>query len=271
LVAHDDYIGLLNQKLCSVQLSISGNNKHLTRAIEPGAPSYERRLRALRKLGEAGFWTTVRINPLFPKFPDGYFTDPQSIKDRFGSRSECPSLPFYDDSFIGELADAKVPSILAGFVRLSPKAINNISKVAGIDLKTFFKPELYEQRGDKRYSDSEIAYYYKMLQKDCLKHNVRFNTCYIGNGIKDFFQYQDLWTNPADCCDAIGNVKAFKGLTSQNIPWTERKRHAPCKANADQSEAMETLATQEFEQKVQLNSINLSGKLHDPEEISTRN
>ena len=248
LVAHDDYIKLLNKDLCSVQFSISGNNNKFTRIIEPGAPSYERRLKALEKLNKAGFWTTVRINPLFPKYPDGYFTDSMSIAERFGSRSKCPILPFYDDHFIGELADAGVRSILSGFVRLSPAAINNLSKVSGIDMKSFFKPELYEQKGDKRYSDPEIAHYYKMFFNECRKHEVRFSTCYIGNGIKDYFQYQELWANKGDCCDAKGNVKAFgKNIpTSQNIPWDIRKKHAPCKASADASQAEEVKAEFQF-------------------------
>ncbi|RYZ79238.1 MAG: hypothetical protein EOP04_28155, partial [Proteobacteria bacterium] len=50
LVAHDDYASLLQSGLCSVQFSISGNNKKLTRIMEPGAPSYEKRLVALKKL-----------------------------------------------------------------------------------------------------------------------------------------------------------------------------------------------------------------------------
>jgi DNA repair photolyase len=242
LVAHDDYISILDKELCSVQFSISGNNNKFTRVIEPGAPSYERRLKALEKLNQQGFWTTVRINPLFPKYPDGFYSDSVSIAGRFGSRKECPTLPFYDDGFVAELADAGVPSILAGFVRLSPKAINNLSKVSGIDIKSFYKPDLYEVRGDKRYSDTEIAQYYKMFATECRKHEVRFNTCYIGNGIKDYFQYQDLWSNKGDCCDAKGNVKAFGEATSQSIPWSERRKHAPCKESARQSELMEMQA-----------------------------
>ena len=142
LVAHDDYMALLRKDLCSVQFSISGNNNRFTRVIEPGAPSYERRLAALKKLNGEKFWTTVRINPLFAKHPDGYFTDPESIKQRFGDKSKCPELPFYNDQFIAEISDAGVPSILAGFVRLSPKAINNLTKVSGIDVRSFFKPEV---------------------------------------------------------------------------------------------------------------------------------
>ncbi|RYE58106.1 MAG: hypothetical protein EOP48_04310 [Sphingobacteriales bacterium] len=231
LVAHDSYLSLLDKNLCSVQFSISGNNSAFIRKIEPGAPSYKRRLNALKKLSENDFWTTVRVNPLFPRYPDGYFTDPDSIKKRFGSRSNVPELPFFDDQFIAELADAGVPSVLAGFVRLSSPAVKNLSSTTDINFQSFFKPELWENKGHKRYSDPEISYYYQSIKSQCLQNNVRFGTCYIGNGLKDYYQYQNLWDNKKDCCDAVGNVKEITN-TSQSIAWEERIRHAPVKALA---------------------------------------
>lgn len=245
LVAHDDYLAVLRKDLCSVQMSISGNNNRFIRPIEPGAPSYERRLVALEKLAKNKFWTTVRINPLFPKFPDGYFTDPESFRARFGDKGSAPQMPFYDDSFISELSDAGVPSVLAGFVRLSLPAINNLSKATNVNVKSFFRPEILGTPGDKRYSDREIAYYYRWIAQECRKHRIRFSTCYIGNGLKDYFQYQDMWTNRDDCCDAVGNVPAFK-TTSQNVTWVERTRHAPCKVAAADSEMHERKIEAQF-------------------------
>ncbi len=232
-------------KLGVVQMSIIGNNHRIIRHIEPGAPSYRRRLAALKKLAEAGIWTTVRVNPLFPKHPDGYFTDEQSIISRFGSKAAAPVLDLYDDNFIPELAEAKVPSLLAGFVRLSGRSINSMSKASGVDIKPFFKPEYLATRGDRRYSDREIFAYYKKFQNDCSRNNVRFTTCYIGNGIKDYFQYQGLWDNKKDCCDVLGNVKSFK-TTSQTIDWETRTKQAPCKTDAEKARAMDEAATKEF-------------------------
>lgn len=225
LIADDTYLGLLNKDLASIQFSISGNNDYLTKRLEPGAPSVERRLKALKKINEAGFWTTVRINPLFPKYPDGYYSDQESLKQRFGSSKDVPTLDLINDEFMDQLKEAKVPSLLAGFVRLSKTAINSISKSLDMDLASFFKPELLAAKGDKRYSDAEIAAYYMLLKTDAAKRGIRFNTCYIGNGEKDYYQYQDLWDNKGDCCDAKGNVKAFT-KSSQSIPWEKRIKHA---------------------------------------------
>jgi DNA repair photolyase len=245
LVATQEYMDLLDEDLASVQMSICGGNEELTRLIEPGSPSVKRRLAALKVLNESGFWTTVRINPLFPIYPDGYFTDQDSINTRFGSRELCPKFDLFDWNFVDQLKDAKVPSLLAGFVRLSPWAINNMSRETGIDFKSFFKPEVLRIHGDKHYSDSEIAFYYKKIQADCMRVGIRFNTCYIGNGAKDYYQYQNLWDNKSDCCDAIGNVSAFK-TTSQSVDWYTRIKNAPCKEIAEKSIELEKVIEYEF-------------------------
>jgi DNA repair photolyase len=85
VIARDEYLKELRKDLCSIQFSISGNNEKLTRLIEPGAPSVKLRFDALKKINEAGFWTTVRINPFFPMKPDGFYSDPDSVQKRFGS------------------------------------------------------------------------------------------------------------------------------------------------------------------------------------------
>ena len=230
LVAEDEYLEVIRKDLASIQFSISGGNEALTRKIEPGAPSVERRLRALEKLATHNIWTTVRLNPFFPPFPDGYFTDRDYIQKRFGE-SDVPKFELFDWDFISQLRDAKVPSALAGVVRLSPVAIKAMSRATGLDFSQFYRPELSKGNFDRRYSEREIAYYYKRLQVECHKNKIRFNTCYIGNGTKDFYQHQSLWANRADCCDAKGNVAAFKE-SSQNISWEVRTQHAPDKASA---------------------------------------
>jgi len=249
LVSHDDYMAVLDKKLASVQFSISSVNDEMTRKMEPGAPSSKRRFIALKKLSEAGFWTTIRVNPLFPTYPDGYFTDLGSIKERFGSRDAVPKFDFFNidntSEFLGQASEAGVPSLLAGFVRLTPTSLNRVSRAANFDLRQFFKPENLRGHKDRTYSDSEIAFYYKKLQSDCAKFGVRFNTCYIGNGEKDYFQYQKLWSNKKDCCDAKGNVAAFKE-TSQSISWEVREKHARSKAFVERSKAQEINSIQDI-------------------------
>lgn len=263
LIATDDYINLLDKRFVSVQFSISGNNEELTRKMEPGAPSVAKRLAALKKLNEAGLWTTVRINPLFPIHPDGYFSKPEAVAKRFGSLDAAPKFDLLDWNFFDQLQEAKVPSVLAGFVRLSGQAINRISDTTGVDFKSFFDADVMASRGDKHYSDAEISYYYRRIAKEAALRKIRFNTCYIGNGIKDYFNYQNLWANKSDCCDAKGNVKAFTGVTSQNVQWEERVRHASCVETALKTKAME----QDFESNLLKNEAQQNHKSRHDRDI----
>lgn len=227
LVAHDEYINLIDKELAAIQFSISGNNHRIARVLEPGAPSYNRRLKAIEKLVSEGIWTSVRINPLFPRYPDGFYSDQAYIREKFGSMAKAPVFDLYDDQFLDELSGVGVSSVLAGFVRLSGNAVNSLERSTGVSFKSFFRKELSAKsgNGESRYSDREISYYYKSFGEKAKKLGIRFSTCYIGMGIRDYYQYQDLWANKVDCCDVVGNVSGFK-QTAASIPWDERARHS---------------------------------------------
>ena len=249
LVAEPEYLRALNRDLAAVQFSVSGNNEELTRRIEPGAPSFKRRLEALRKLADNGFWTTVRVNPLFPTYPDGYFTNPEQVLSRFGSKFQIPKFPLLDidriDEFTSALSEAKVPSMLVGFARLSSYSLSLMKNEAEVDLKPFFSPSAFHRDKefsgdfDKSFSESEMAYYYKVIQSSALRNGVRFQTCYIGTGLNQYFAHQDLWSNKSDCCDARGNVSSFK-VSSQEISWETRKEFAPTYFDATSVENAES-------------------------------
>lgn len=228
LVAHDDYMKLLNPKLCTVQASISSTNDEMNKLIEKGAPSSKRRLLAMQKLSQNGIWTTVRLNPFFPIFADGYFTNPDFDK------TNMPE-PFHYSSFemIDEIASYGVPSILAGMVRLSSFSLNQIEKAIGRDLhalyrgdskkKSNFAEETKRSSRDFHYSQTEIRAYYERIKERCIKNAIEFTTCYIGNGDHQFWGDQDLWSNKADCCNAKGKIKSFT-TDSRAIPWETRMK-----------------------------------------------
>jgi DNA repair photolyase len=253
LVAHDDYLKLIRPDLASVQLSICGGNELLTKLIEPGAISVSRRLLALKKLKSAHVRTAVRINPLFPMYPDGYFSDHENMIKRFGGE-EIPSFDFFGFDFIDRIAEAGVDTVLAGFVRLSSWSIKNISSATGVDLKRFFLPEVIAENSDKHFSDKEIGYYYRAIHRKCRENGLRFTTCYIGNGIKDYYQYQSLWSNREDCCDVKGFVKSFD-VTSQDISWDVRIKQAPNKQQALNAMTSDLVAEREFTGRVRATSV----------------
>jgi DNA repair photolyase len=262
LCAHDDYMKLIDKELAAIQFSISGNNNKLARLMEPGAPSYQRRLKAITKLTDAGIWTSVRINPLFPKYPDGYFSDPEYIREKFGSRESVPTFELYNDQFLSELSDAGINSVLAGFVRISANAVNALKRSTSVDLKPFFKKELSATKGNEesRYSDREISHYYRWFAKMAKESGVRFSTCYIGMGLKDYFQYQDLWVNKNDCCDVAGNVSGFLA-SAQSISWKQRMAFAPDQNAAADAQKLE-IAAQESQGEIAHSKVS-SNYVHD--------
>ena len=223
LISQDEYLNLLDPNLCSVQMSIASTNDKMNKLIEPGAPNSKRRLASLKKLSNAGIWTTVRLNPFFPIYPDGYYTNPDF------DRKAMPE-PFHYSSYdmVQEIAENGVPSILAGFARLSPFALNQIKAVTGRDLRSFFNTDNRKSKKDYHYSDIEVRAYYERIHARCKQQGVQFTTCYIGNGESHFWKDQDLWDNKKDCCNIINRVKSFK-VSSREIPWNERIKHSPCK------------------------------------------
>lgn len=220
LIAEDTYLELLDKKLASVQFSISTDNDAITKIMEPGSPSPTRRFKALKKLSSAGFWTTVRINPVFPIYPDGYFTDPDFVKT-----PNTPKLDITNFDMINAIADSGVPAVLAGFGRFSRISLNALSKALEIDMRQFFRRDLIEKSPrDFHFSDKEIRYYYQQIMLRCKQRGVEFTTCYIGNGEQHFWKDQDLWSNKRDCCNVIGRVEAFK-TDCREIPFETRLKH----------------------------------------------
>lgn len=218
LIAQDDYLKLISPKLAAIQFSMSSTNDKMNKLIEPGAPSAERRLKALERINKAGYWTTVRINPLFPIYPDGYFTDPNFKWD-----GEVPKFDFSSFDMVDQIADAGVPAILTGMGRFSSFALNQLEKVTNFDLRQLYKtdPVHKKSRRDYHFSDNETRYYYEQIKKNCVKRGLQFTTCYIGNGDGHFWKDQDIWSNKKDCCNVRNRVQSFK-TDSREISFDAR-------------------------------------------------
>jgi len=217
LIAQEDYIALLDPKLAAIQFSIPSINEDLIRKIEPGTPSAKRRLNAIRKLVKEGFWTTVRINPILPIYPDGYFTDPEFKWD-----GPVPKFDFTTFEMVDEIAASGTQSIITGFGRFSTFALNNIKEASGVDLKPFFdRNKVCKSSRDWHYSDKEIRYYYEEFKRRCDRVGIEKTVCYIGNGERQFWEHQDLWSNKKDCCNIKGRISSFKE-DSRSISFEDR-------------------------------------------------
>lgn len=219
LVSHDEYMELFDPNLTSVQMSISSINDEMNKKLEPGAPSSTRRLLAVQRLTKTGIWCTVRLNPLFPMFPDGYFSDPN-----FSWEGEVPKFEFSSFDMVKKFSEYQVPSMLVGFARLSSFALNNIKKSLNVDLRPFYRRDLtYKSARDWHYTDAEVSHYYRSFKNECDKYGIEFTTCYIGNGESHFWKHQDMWSNKKDCCNAKGRVAGFK-TDCRQISFSDRVR-----------------------------------------------
>jgi len=252
LIAHDEYMKLLDPRLSAIQFSMSSTNDELIKKIEPGAPSAKRRLKALQKLSEAGHWTTVRLNPLFPIYPDGYFTNPN-----FKWEGEVPKFEYSSFEMIDELAAHKVPAVLAGFVRFSRISLNALERATGFNIRQFYNREQVNKSArDFHFSDKEIRYYYEQVKRQCIKNKVQFTTCYIGNGEGHFWKDQDLWSNKKDCCNAIGRVASF-GSDSRQVDFPTRMKFTNHKNSVSTSERLhEPLGTQSKHPRSEMRDIS---------------
>jgi DNA repair photolyase len=199
-------------------MSLSSLNPELTRQLEPGAPAPSKRLQALQTLAEHGFWTAVRINPLFPIYPDGYYTDPH-----FDHRKPVKPFHFFSWEMPEVIAQHKVPTVIVGVARLYPPNLRFLRQALGYDLRALFAADVRAERASLHFSAAETAYYYTRIRALCATHGLRFSTCYIGTEAtgEGFQRYQPLWSNRADCCDALGNVPAFQ-TTCAVLPQSSR-------------------------------------------------
>jgi DNA repair photolyase len=240
-------MNVIDPDLASIQLSIPSLNDELNKKIEPGAPSAKRRLKAIEKLSRNGFWTTVRINPLFPIHPDGYFTDPNLSNEK-----KSLKFDYFSWDLINAIADHGGQSLLVGMVRLSKFAMNNIERATGMDLRPFFNDECRKSSRDYHYSEKEIRAYYERIHAQCKQQGIQFTTCYIGNGENMFWSDQDLWDNKKDCCNAQNRVKGFN-TDARKIDYATRSKLSSIKSDA-----------------VNPTAISLELGLVDPKEIESQ-
>ena len=211
-VVEDRYLDILDPKIFSVQMSMPSLNESFVKVLEPGAPSPKKRLEALRKLTNKGIWCTVRLNPLFPIYPDGVLSRDIESEVKTG---------FFEFEYIETLAEYGCKSLLTGFVHLDSKVTKLIKEKTGVDLMGFMSSEMKESSEGFSYSSSEIRRYYEILKNKCLEHEIEFTTCYLGLGESYFWKDQDLWDNKEDCCNIKNRVPSFNTETRM-IPTSKR-------------------------------------------------
>lgn len=217
MVSDDEYIELYNNKNTAIQFSIPSLNEELISILEPGAPSAQKRLESLKKISDKKIWTTVRINPLFPNYPDKTYT--LDIK-----KDGLPFLDFYSHELLYEIAKTNCRSILVGFVHLDTQATRNISDHLNINLNQFLSED-FKNEGHFKYTSNEIKHIYQNIKNECIKLNLQFSTCYLGLDEKFFWNDRASWADQDDCCNLKNNVPSFENnaLSLPTYKWKQKK------------------------------------------------
>ena len=208
MASDDEYIALYDSHRVSIQYSIPSQNEEYIKILEPGTSSASERLKSLQKLMENKIWSSVRINPLFPCFKDGFLSngnnyDQKEIK-----------FNFFNLDLIESIAKHGCKSLLVGFAHMNENTIVEIKNKIGIDLKELMKDELKLKSKNLVYSSEEIRKYYELIHSECKKYNIEFSTCYLGLGDNLFYRDQDLWADKDDCCNVKKHVQQFNNTTS---------------------------------------------------------
>jgi len=225
IIAEDEYLKAMrgNKENLLIQLSITTSNDSISTNLESGAPASSKRLEALKILVQEGFITAVRINPLFPMFPDKTLTE-LSTTSRFKglallqeaiihSKAMMPIFTLDLPRKIIEIFENSPietkgkHTVIAGFARLPFASLKLVSQA--IDwtpdtMKTFFQ---MKKGNCYYYSTDEIRNYYDALSEICRTANVPFSVCYDSD--ENYDAFKDLWANQKDCCNAVGVIKGF--------------------------------------------------------------
>jgi len=209
LVAQGEWLEALDPELAYVQFSITTPYDDVAREHEPVASSTSDRLSALKILADRGFHTATRINPLFPIYPDGYFSGERKFEE------EPKALRYFDWSLVDMVAETGCKMIIAGFIRLSNWNIRWIKERTGEDYTYLFDPKTKHKNTALHFSTEEKRYYYERIRDMCHKHGMEFSVCYDGDEAYETFRY--LWADPNDCCNGKSHVKRFgKAMDFEN-------------------------------------------------------
>jgi DNA repair photolyase len=203
LLADKKYLGVLDKDLGYIQFTITTPYDDVSKTFEEGADVTSDRLKALKKISHKGFYTAARINPLFPIYPDGYYSGSRKVPEEHKRQ-----FRYFDWHLIDMIADAGCATVIGGFLRLSSWNVRWIKEKMGEDLTWLFDPATKQKNCALHFGVEEKRYYYEKIKKMCEKRGMEFSVCYDGDEAYETFRY--LWANQNDCCNGKGKIKGFK-------------------------------------------------------------
>lgn len=155
-------VDLLKRGQCIVEISLTTSNPQLERILEPGAPSFDKRVNAIGKLVENGILVSPRIDPIIPHVND----DPHDLRKIVQSLSEAGAKHITSSTMKADFL------VLRALARAFPSEYTKISS-------------LYQDKGQR----IGVEYYLPedtrinlmgMLYEICNEFGISFATCREG-------------------------------------------------------------------------------------------
>ena len=197
LVADDKYLPLYDRDISYLQVTITTLNENMSRKMERGASVPQDRLDAVERLVAERLRVAVRVNPMFPIYPDGYYSE--GDKD-----SSLPALNVFSWDLVEQICELRPSTMIAGFLRVeSEKTHRWLEAEAGMDLRPYFR----KHKSRKYYSREEIEAYYDKCRAICDDYEVPFTICFDRN--ENYGYFRSMWANPADCCNGLNELPCF--------------------------------------------------------------
>lgn len=199
MVTDDEYLKLYDQDNTYVQMTVTTLDEMLAGKVEQNAASPLKRIDAAKKLIDSGVKTTLRVQPLFPIYPDGTLSNGYESNDR---------LNYFSFDLIDELLKTKPHCIIVGFLKIyGEKMINELAGI-GMDIKPYYRYH------NKKFSPREMERYYIDIKNKCDKAGVNFSICY--DKAENFERFRNMWSNENDCCCAKGMIDGFR-ITARDV------------------------------------------------------
>ena len=173
-----EYVGIMDERLAVIQITITTLREELAKLIEPNAYSPQRRLNALRDLSETGYFVTARFSPIIPNV---------NLEER--------------ENLMEAYSSAGAKHVLVEFFRGNKEMIENIEKIVKINLISNYVKDGYYYRFELKNKLSM----YRDLKILANNLGMSFSICTDGDPVP--FQLNDT----KNCC-GTDHIKKFKGI-----------------------------------------------------------
>lgn len=194
LLTQPPYLSILRRSKAVVQISLCFADDKWRKQIEPNLPSIQERLDGIKLLLDAGITVIVRINPLFPMYPDQTFS-------AYSQDLPEPSLDLFSPKLFQILGEIGVKYCIVGFASLTHLQVKVIEEATGINLYSYMSEENALKQKGLIYSSSELVAYFSFLKAYAQQFGLTLSSCYLGQPpsfYKKLIQ-RDL-SRENDCC-----------------------------------------------------------------------